>query len=136
MRADLLYDADGTVTFAEAATVLSFGNNLKVADYTGAQFTQILEEQWQPAAASRPFLALGLSEGVTYTFDPTRAQGARITGVFLDGKPIDPAAVYTITSSSFLITNAGTARTTSARFLQGTNYRDSGLVDQTPSSTG
>ncbi|WP_404385464.1 5'-nucleotidase C-terminal domain-containing protein [Knoellia locipacati] len=129
VRADLLYGTDGTVTFAQAATVLSFGNALKVADYTGAQFKQILEEQWQPGS-SRPFLALGLSEGVTYTYDPARALGDRITGVFLDGAPIDPAKVYTITSSSFLITNVGAAPDNFGTFLKGTNYREAGLVDQ------
>ena len=64
VRADLLYGTDGTVTFAQAATVLPFGNNLKAADYTGAQFKQILEEQWQPEGVSRPFLALGLSKSI------------------------------------------------------------------------
>ena len=130
VRGDLLYGTDGTVTFAQAATVLSFGNALKVADYTGAQFKQILEEQWQPAGSSRPFLALGLSKGVTYTYDPTRAQGDRVTGVFINGTPINPATVYTITSSSFLITNVGTAPDNFGTFLQGTNYRAAGRVDQ------
>lgn len=130
VRADLLYDTDGTVTFAEAATVLSFGNALKVADYTGAQVKQILEEQWQPAGASRPFLAMGLSENVTYTYDATRAQGDRVTGIFIDGTRIDPAQTYTVTSSSFLITNVGTAPDNFGTFLKGTNYRDAGLVDQ------
>ena len=130
VRADLLYGTDGTVTFAQAATVLSFGNVLKTADYTGAQFKQILEEQWQPAAASRPFLALGLSKDLTYTFDPTRAQGDRILGVYLKGVPLNPTTLYTVASSSFLITNVGTAPDNFGTFLQGTNYRDSGLVDQ------
>ncbi|WP_353951393.1 bifunctional UDP-sugar hydrolase/5'-nucleotidase [Knoellia sp. S7-12] len=130
VRADLPFGTDGTVTFAQAATVLSFGNNLKAADYTGAQFKQILEEQWQPAGVSRPFLALGLSKSTTYTYDPTRAQGDRITGIFINGAPIDPAATYTIASSSFLITTAGAAPDNFGTFLKGTNYRDSGLVDQ------
>ncbi|GEQ12822.1 hypothetical protein KLO01_08690 [Knoellia locipacati] len=130
VRTDLLYGTDGTVTFAQAATVLPFGNNLKAADYTGAQFKQILEEQWQPAGASRPFLALGISKNVTYTYDPNRAQGDRITGIYIDGKAIDPAGVYTIASSSFLITTTGVAPDNFGTFLKGTNYRDSGLVDQ------
>ncbi len=130
VRADLLHGTDGVITFAEAATVLSFGNALKVADYTGAQVKQILEEQWQPAGSSRPFLALGLSEGVTYTYDPTRAQGDRITGIFIDGVPVDPAKTYTVTSSSFLVTDVGTAPDNFATSLEGTNYREAGLVDQ------
>ncbi|KRE40855.1 bifunctional metallophosphatase/5'-nucleotidase [Knoellia sp. Soil729] len=130
VRTDLLYGTDGTVTFAQAATVLPFGNNLKAADYTGAQFKQILEEQWQPDGLSRPYLALGVSKNVSYTYDPNRPKGDRITGIFLDGKPIDPAGTYTIASSSFLITNVGVAPDNFGTFLEGTNYRDSGLVDQ------
>lgn len=130
VRADLLYGTDGTVTFAQAAAVLPFGNTIKTADYTGAQFKQILEEQWQPDGASRPFLALGLSENVNYTYDPTRARGDRILEIYVNGAPIDLAATYTLTSSSFLITNTGSAPDNFATFLQGTNYRDSGLVDQ------
>ena len=132
VRADLLYGTDGTITFAQAAAVMPFGNTIKTADYTGAQVKAILEEQWQPAGSSRPFLAMGLSKNVTYTYDPNRAAGDRITGIYLDGQPIDPAATYTIASNSFLITNIGTAAGPDnfATFLKGTNYRDSGLVDQ------
>ena len=101
-----------------------------------AQVKRILEEQWQPVSASRPFLALGLSKNVTYTYDPNRAQGDRISGIYLDGTPIDPAKVYSVTSSSFLVTNVGTAPDNFATMLQGANYRDTGLPTGTPSSTG
>lgn len=130
VRSDLLFGTDGNVTFAQAAAVLPFGNTVKTAEYTGAQIKSILEEQWQPDGASRPFLALGLSEGVTYTYDPAAARGARITGIFIDGAPIDPTATYTVASASFLITNVGVAPDNFGTFLEGANYRDSGLVDQ------
>ncbi|MEO6019947.1 MAG: bifunctional UDP-sugar hydrolase/5'-nucleotidase [Knoellia sp.] len=130
VRADLLYGTEGTITFAQAATILPFGNTIKTAEYTGAQFKQILEEQWQPKGLSRPYLALGLSKNVTYTYDPTRAQNDRITGIFVNGAPIDPAKVYTITSSAFLITDVGAGPDQFFTFLEGANYKDSGLVDQ------
>lgn len=129
VRNDLPYGTDGTITYGQAAAILPFGNTLKTADYTGAQVKRILEEQWQPVSASRPFLALGLSKNVTYTYDPNRAQGDRISGIYLDGTPIDPAKVYSVTSSSFLVTNVGTAPDNFATMLQGANYRDTGLSD-------
>ena len=53
-------------------------------------------EQWQRDAEgkvpSRPFLALGLSDNVSYTYDPAAPHGSHITEVYVDGAPIDPAA--------------------------------------------
>ena len=131
LRSELLYkssaagEGDGVVTFEEASAVNPFANTLVVKDLTGAQFKALLEQQWQPAGSSRAFLNLGLSDNVSYTFDPTRPQGNRITGVFVAGKPIDLAASYTIASSSFLM--AGGDNFTVMQ--EGKNTRDSGLVD-------
>ncbi len=69
LRKDLLYassgdttvDPDGNVTYREAADVQPFANTLVALDLTGAQVVQVLEEQWQPAGASRPFLKLGVA---------------------------------------------------------------------------
>ncbi len=130
VRGDLPFGTDGTITFGQAANIMPFGNTIKTAEYTGAQVKQILEEQWQPDGASRPYLQLGLSDNLTYTFDPTMARGSRITSITLGGAPIDPAKVYTIVSNSFLVTNVGAAPDGFATMLQGANYRDSGLVDQ------
>lgn len=130
VRADLPYGTDGTITFGAAASIMPFGNTVKTAEYTGAQVKSILEEQWQPDGASRPYLQLGLSDNLTYTFDPTRARGDRITSITLGGRPIDPAAVYTIVSNSFLVTDVGAPPDGFATMLAGANYRDSGLVDQ------
>jgi len=130
VRADLPYGTDGTITFGAAATIMPFGNTVKTADYTGAQVKSLLEEQWQPPTASKPYLQLGLSDNVTYTYDPTRGAGDRITSITVNGKPIDLAKTYTIVSNSFLVTNIGVPPDGFATMLRGTNYRDSGLVDQ------
>ncbi|MDF2576513.1 MAG: multifunctional nuclease/2,3-cyclic-nucleotide, partial [Agromyces sp.] len=129
LRGELLKDADG-ITVADANAVLPFANNLFTTSLTGAQFKSLLEEQWQTNAdgtiPSRPYLALGLSENVEYTFDATAAQGSRITGIRIDGEPIDPARQYRIGSFSFLVQGGDNFRT----FAQGTDTRDSGLVDR------
>lgn len=130
LRADLTYapsgtEAPGEVTYAEAAAVNPFANTVMTVDITGAQLDTLLEQQWQPAGSSRPYLALGLSDNVAYTFDPDAPKGEHITSIYLDGAPVDPAASYTVASSSFLITGGDNFTV----LAQGTNLRDSGLSD-------
>ena len=73
------------ITFGEANSVLPFANNLNTITLTGAQLKTLLEQQWQRtrATSSRPasYLQLGLSENFTYTYDPTRPEGDRITSI-------------------------------------------------------
>jgi len=131
LRADLRYassgagDPDGNVTYREAATVQPFANTLVTTQLTGAQVRQVLEEQWQPAGSSRPFLKLGVSAGLRYVYDPTAPAGQHVTQVTLDGVPLDPAAAYTVVVNSFLASGGDNFAT----LAQGTGARDSGRVD-------
>jgi len=102
LRADLRYDPDGVVTYAEAFSVQPFANDVVTKTYTGAQIKQVLEEQWQPEGASRPLLWLGVSKGFFYTYDPEAPKGSRITSMSLNGTPIDPNGTYRVTVNSFL----------------------------------
>jgi len=130
VREDLIPAADGSINYGQAALVLPFNNTLKTAEYTGAQIKALLEEQWQPDwVTNRPFLQLGLSKNVTYTFDPNRVRGERITGVFVDGQPIDMARTYTVASNAFLITDVGAAPDNFRTFQKGANYRDTLVQD-------
>lgn len=122
LRADL---ASGEVTYREAANVQPFANTLVTLDLTGAQIKSVLEQQWQPANASRPFLKLGVNKEFTYSYDPTRPAGARITEMFLSGQPIDLAATYTVGANSFLAAGGDNFFT----LAQGTNKADSGKID-------
>lgn len=122
LRADI---NAGETTYREAATVQSFANTLVTLSLTGAQIKSILEEQWQPAGASRPFLKLGVNAGLTYTYDPTAAQGLHITEIWLDGTPLDPAATYLVGVNSFLASGGDNFVT----FAQGTNKADTGKID-------
>ncbi|MEP6479878.1 MAG: 5'-nucleotidase C-terminal domain-containing protein, partial [Rhodoglobus sp.] len=131
LRADLKFpsssgsDPDGNLTYAEAAGVQPFANTLVTLNVTGDTIRQVLEQQWQPAAASRPMLHIGVSKAFTYTYDPTAAAGSHITAMYLGGVPIDPVASYTVTVNSFLA--AGGDNFTA--FTQGTNKADTGKID-------
>ena len=131
IRANLTYassnanDPAGNVTYREAATVQPFANTLVTLTLSGAQLKGVLEEQWQPAGSARPFLKLGVSEGLVYTYDPAAAQGSRITSITLNGTPIDPAADYTVAANSFLAAGGDNFAT----FKEGEGKRDTGKID-------
>ncbi|PRZ43169.1 5'-nucleotidase [Antricoccus suffuscus] len=133
VRAELLFndgaDNTGDITYAEAAAVVPFANTLQTIELTGAQLKTVLEQQWQTnedgTIPSRPYLQLGLSDNLTYTYDPAATQGAHITSVSLDGAPLDLTATYTVVGSSFLIGGGDNFREVAA----GQNMKDSGLID-------
>lgn len=122
LRADL---ASGEVTYREAADVQPFANTLVTMNLTGAQIKQVLEEQWQPPNASRPFLKLGINKEFTYTYNPGAPAGSHITEMFLNGVAINPTATYVVGVNSFLASGGDNFFTLNA----GTNKADSGKID-------
>lgn len=122
LRADLL---GGEVTYKEAAGVQPFANTLVSMNLTGAQIKSVLEEQWQPAGASRPFLKLGVNKELTYTYNPNAPTGSHITEMLLNGVPIDPAATYSVGVNSFLASGGDNFFT----LALGANKADSGKID-------
>ncbi|WP_230007447.1 choice-of-anchor I family protein, partial [Microbacterium sp. Bi128] len=126
LRADLLFGSDsGSVSYREAANVQPFGNTLVTLSLTGAQLKAVLEEQWQPQGASRPVLALGVSKGFTFEYDPSAAAGSRILSITLNGTAIEPATSYRVVTNSFLAAGGDNFTT----FAQGTGKADSGQID-------
>ena len=111
VRSDLTFaesegEGDGVVTFGEAFTFQPFGNTLLTFPMMGAEIISVLEEQCQPLGSSRPFLHLGVSEGFTYdlatTIDAGNCTSITVSNVALDGNPISPTAVYSVTANNFL----------------------------------
>jgi 5'-nucleotidase len=133
VRSDLTFAAsgdegDGVVTFGEAFTFQPFGNNLVTFSMSGAQIVSVLEEQCQPAGSSRPFLHLGVSEGLTYdlsnTIDAGDSTSVAISNVVRNGAALDPDATYNVTVNSFLADggdNFGTFATIDGPRLAGGN---------------
>lgn len=133
LRNELYLGADGVITYAEANAVLPFVNNLWTTTLTGAQLDTLLEQQWQTDAngnrPSRPFLALGLSDNVSYTVttaDPNATPGDNVSSITINGVPVDPAAEYRVATFSFLVSGGDNFRI----FTEGADSRDSGLVDR------
>lgn len=132
LRQDMAGTVNGDardVTYKQAAVVQPFANTLVNMNLTGADIKLVLEQQWQRDASgnvpSRPFLRLGTSKGFTYTYDPTRPEGERITGMWLEGAPVTDGETYSVTVNSFLATGGDNFRA----FNRGTGARDTGRVD-------
>ncbi len=111
LRSDLTYanstgEGDGVVTYGEAFTFQPFGNTLVTYPMNGAQIISVLEQQCQPLGSSRPFLHLGVSQGLTYDLAKTIAAGnctaVAVSNVKLNGVALDPAATYMVTVNNFL----------------------------------
>ncbi|MBP2340154.1 5'-nucleotidase [Saccharothrix coeruleofusca] len=108
VRADLTFasspagEGDGVVTYGEAFTVQPFGNILQTVTLTGAQLKAALEQQWQVVNGTPRTIVLQPSAGLTYSWSASAPIGSKVSGIAINGTPVDPAASYRITINSFL----------------------------------
>ena len=111
-------EASGEITYAEAYDIAPFGNLLVSMDLTGAQVKAILEQQYVPTRG-RQYLALGVSEGFSYTWDDSRPEGDKVLAdsMTLDGQPMSLDATYRVSTLNFLA-EGGDSFTA---FTEGTN---------------
>lgn len=114
-------EGPGEITYAEAYDVAPFGNLLVSIDMTGAQVKEALEQQYQPIEdrGSRPMLALGVSEGFTYTWDEEAPEGERVSDMQLDGVGLEMDETYRVATLNFL-QEGGDSFTA---FTEGTNLQ-------------
>ncbi|WP_151523874.1 cell wall-binding repeat-containing protein [Serinicoccus kebangsaanensis] len=107
VRASLLVDqisneeAPGEVTYQETYNVMPFGNILVSIDMTGEQIKAVLEQQYVPDRG-RPYLALGVSEGFTYTWDDSQPEGGKVSDMQLDGVALEMDQTYRVSTLNFL----------------------------------
>ncbi|MDO5635057.1 MAG: S-layer homology domain-containing protein [Micrococcus sp.] len=113
LRSELLYDRFtasgaftdkpaglvGKLTLGEVLDVAPFGNTLVYFDIPGSSIKTTLEENWR--GDTRRF-TLGWSENFTWTYDASRAEGDRVTGIWIDGQPVQDDQMYTVATLSFL----------------------------------
>ena len=106
LRADLVPNEDGTITYAQTYEVEPFSNELGYVALKGSDLKDTLEQQWKTdlnSQNSRPMLKLSLSSNVRYTYDPARPYGERITSVTINGEPLKADGTYTVGSVNFLL---------------------------------
>ncbi|HET7822385.1 MAG TPA: bifunctional metallophosphatase/5'-nucleotidase [Ornithinibacter sp.] len=110
----------GQITYKESYDIAPFGNLLTTSTFTGAQIQAVLEQQYVVGRpGGRDALALGVSNGFTYSWDTSKPAGSRVVpgSMKLNGTPIDLAASYRVGTINFL-SNGGDSF---SAFTAGTN---------------
>ena len=111
IRADLVENAEGNVTYGAAFAVQPFNNYLVSLTLTGEQLRTVLNEQWNGTNGGS-FKILQVA-GLSYTWSKAAAAGtgdALVGDVLVDADgdpstamvPLDPAASYRVVTNSFL----------------------------------
>lgn len=99
VRADVVPGPNGGVTFGQLFTSQPFANELVTATFTGAQLKAVIEQQF--SKGERPHV-MSVSHTLRYSYDMRRPAGDRVTGIQINGKPLDLAASYRVTMNNFL----------------------------------
>jgi 5'-nucleotidase len=99
----------GEITYAKAFEIQPFGNTMVTVTLTGSQLLEVLKQQWCGSTSTRILLP---SASVHYTFSAATASaiagqpcdGAAnpVSGLTIDGTPVDPVASYRISVNNFL----------------------------------
>ncbi|CAA9339240.1 MAG: 5'-nucleotidase [uncultured Nocardioidaceae bacterium] len=103
IRADLLAQEDGDVTYGSAFSTQPFNNYDVAMDLTGTQILALLEEQWSGVNSVAAPKILQVS-GLTYTYDSSQPSGSRVVRdtVEVNGEPLEEGRTYRVTANSFL----------------------------------
>ena len=116
----------GDIRYAEAFSMMPFGNNLVVMTLTGAQLKGVLEQQFSgPARPSGKPAALAPSRGFTYAIDLARPSGERVVAMALHGEAMDPAAEYRVVVNNYMASGGDGL----SGFTEGTDVTDTGIID-------
>ena len=127
-------DLIGKLTLGEILDVAPFGNTLVYFDIPGSSIRTALEENWREGEKQ---FNLGWSENLTWTYDESRPQGEKVTGVWIDGVAVADDEMYTVATLSFLADDSWVTSGDPSQAPDGytafglgrENFTDIGLVD-------
>jgi 2',3'-cyclic-nucleotide 2'-phosphodiesterase (5'-nucleotidase family) len=91
----------GPLTRGDVLKILPFANKIVKLEVTGDALRAALENglsQHERTAGRFPQVS-----GLRYAFDPKRPGGSRLTSVTVGGRPLDPAARYSVATFEFLM---------------------------------
>jgi 2',3'-cyclic-nucleotide 2'-phosphodiesterase (5'-nucleotidase family) len=91
----------GPLTRGDVLKILPFANKVVKLEVTGDALRAALENglgQHEKIAGRFPQVS-----GLRYVFDPKKPAGSRLTSVIVGGKPLDPAARYSLATFEFLM---------------------------------
>lgn len=90
----------GDITKAQLVTVFPYGNVLQMAEVKGSVIKEALEQ----SVSSYPEASGGFMQvsGLSFTFDPNRDVGSRITEVTVGSSALDPDKTYKLCINDFI----------------------------------
>ncbi|PSL02757.1 5'-nucleotidase [Haloactinopolyspora alba] len=107
--ADLTYEADdaagdrdGLITYGDARAANRADDGIVTVALTGAQLTNVLEQQWSAAAdGAVRFEPLAVSDNVHYAYDDSQPIGSKVVpgSLTLDGEPILSDETYRVAAT-------------------------------------
>ena len=90
----------GKITVEDVLEVLAFGNTIVVKEMKGSDLLSCLEHG--VSLYPEPSGAFPQVSGVSFTIDPTKPAGERISAIQVNGKPLLPNEIYTVATNDFL----------------------------------
>lgn len=101
IRANKQYPAGHKLTRRDVLSELPFGNATVMVEITGKDVKDAIENGLRdaPQGAGR----FPVVSGLKFEADLKQPQGSRVIAVTVDGKPIEPAAKYTVASNNFML---------------------------------
>jgi 5'-nucleotidase len=91
------------VTYGQIFALQPFGYGLVVKSLSGRQLKGLLEQQFRTVDGTGKVASLLVpSANFRFAYDLGQSDGNRVSGIKLDGKPIDPAASYRVVVNNFL----------------------------------
>jgi 5'-nucleotidase len=105
LRAPLIPDADGGISYGAIFKTQPFQNDLLVMNLTGAQIKALLEQQWEGNEGLGRRM-LNVSAGFSYAWDATKPVGQRVLpgSIKLGGAPLQADLQYRVAVNSYLAT--------------------------------
>jgi 2',3'-cyclic-nucleotide 2'-phosphodiesterase (5'-nucleotidase family) len=100
IRGDRLYAVGSVLSRKDLRRELPFDNRLVAVELSGAAILAALENgvsQVADRAGRFPQVA-----GLTFTFDPGKPAGKRVSKVMVGGQPLDPAKLYRLATNDYL----------------------------------
>ena len=104
LRAPIIPNANGGVSYGALFKVQPFQNDLITMTLTGAQIKTVLEQQFLTTALGERPRLLGVSKGFSYSWDGSKPRGERVVpgSMRLNGMLIRADLQYRVTANSFV----------------------------------
>lgn len=111
----------GPLDYSSLHTVQPYGDRLYLVTITGEDLQDAFDLLADDIGRNGP----AVSSNVSYTVDPRRPEGARVTELLVDGEAVDPEADYTVVVNEFL----SSPEWNGSPFAERGTRREAGLTD-------